>query len=340
MKTFNNLFDQIITFENLLSAVNKAAKGKRENPSVILFFYKLEENLLKLIMELTNQTYIPGKYTTFRIYDPKPRMISAAPFRDRVVHHALLNIIGPLLERSFVFDSYANRIGKGTHKAIRRYQYFSNKYDYVLKCDIKKYFPSIDHEVLKSLVERKITCNETFWLIKTIIDHSNFQDEQIDYFPGDNFFTPYERRKGLPIGNLTSQFLANFYLNPLDHFVKETLRCKGYIRYVDDFVLFAKSKSLLWYWENLIELFIQDYRLLLNPKVIAVYPVKSGRKFLGQIVFPNYRLLPSANVRKFKKRLKNWSVYPPENLSQRIAGWSGHAKQANSYNLLRSLQLC
>ena len=150
---------------------------------------------------------------------------------------------------------------------------------------------------------------------------------------------PFERRKGLPIGNLTSQFFANFYLSPLDHFVKEKLRCKGYIRYVDDFALFSKSKLLLWSWKKTIENFIQEYRLVLNSKVTVVYPAENGRRFLGQIVFPAYRQLPSANVRKFKKRLKFWSVNPPANLSQRIAGWVGHAKQANTYNLLQSLKL-
>jgi retron-type reverse transcriptase len=152
VKTYKNLFDKIITFENLLLAANKAAKGKREEPNVMKFFLKLEENLYHLQKELETQTYLPGDYNAFQIYEPKPRMISAAPFRDRVVHHALMNIISPLMERGFIFDSYANRVGKGTHKAINRYQNFLRNYEFVLKCDIKSYFPSIDLEILKSLM--------------------------------------------------------------------------------------------------------------------------------------------------------------------------------------------
>ena len=234
MKTSKNLFDGIVSFENVLSAAQKAAKGKRENQSVLLFFNYLEENLWELISALQNKTYQPGSYKTFSIYKPKPRLISAAPFRDRVVHHALISVVGPILERSFIFDTYANRADKGTHKAIERYQHYLKKYDYVLKCDIRKYFPSIDHEILKSKLRNKISCSDTLWLIDTIIDNSNLQAEHVHYFPGDGLFTPYERRRGLPIGNLTSQFFANYYLSFLDHYVKEVLRCKGYVRYVDD----------------------------------------------------------------------------------------------------------
>ncbi len=245
MKTFKNLFQKISSFENLLLAAHKAAKGKRENANVLNFFFKLEENLFQLGEELTRQSYRPGSYSTFRIYDPKPRMISAAPFRDRVVHHALINIIEPFFKRSFIFDSYANRVGKGTHKAIRRYQEFLRRYNFVLKCDIKKYFPSIDHEILKQLIRRTIFDQKTLWLLDTIIDGSNPQAPILDYFPRDELFTPFIRRKGLPIGNLTSQFFANVYLNPLDHFVKENLRCQGYLRYVDDCVPRRLWKELL-----------------------------------------------------------------------------------------------
>ncbi len=151
MKTYKFLFESIITFDNLLSAAKKAAKGKREKKSVMSFFLNLEENLYSLSNELECGTYRPGNYKTFHIYDPKKRLISAAPFRDRVVHHALMNYIAPILERIFIYDSYANRLGKGTHKAIQRYQSFLKRFEFVLKCDIKRYFPSIDNEILKSL---------------------------------------------------------------------------------------------------------------------------------------------------------------------------------------------
>lgn len=341
MKTFNHLFQQVVSFENLLAAARNAAKGKKERPNVLLFFLNLEENLFLLQDELVSHNYTPGHYRTFDIYDPKPRLISAAPFRDRVVHHALMNIIGPLMERSFIFDSYANRVGKGTHKAIRRYQSFLKQYHFVLKCDIKSYFPSIDHEILKSLVRKRINCNQTLWLIDTIIDSINQPQIQPinEYFPGDTLFTPLGRRIGLPIGNLTSQFFGNYYLNPLDHFIKEKLRCKAYIRYVDDFVLFADSKLQLKEWKKNILIFLESLRLKLQPKRCNIYPTAKGYRFLGQVVFPTHRRLAAENVRKFKKRLKKWKKCPPNNLQQRLASWMGHASQANTFSLLNTLGL-
>lgn len=339
MKTHKTLFPAIISFENLLLAAREAAAGKGERYYVMEFFLDLEENLYRLQEELASQTYQPGKYQTFQIYEPKPRMISAAPFRDRVVHHALMNIIGPLLERSFIFDSYANRIGKGTHRAIRRYQCFLRQYAYVLKCDIRKYFPSIDHEILKALIRKQIGDARTLRLIDTIIDGSNPQEEVCDYFPGDDLFTPIQRRKGLPIGNLTSQFFANYYLNPLDHFIKESLHCQAYLRYVDDFVLFCSSKNRLWYWYSRISSFLENFRLKLHPYRCHVYPSTINYRFLGQVIFKTHRLLPSENVRKFKKCLKIWQDAPPDNLRQRIASWAGHARQADTYYLRESLHL-
>lgn len=337
MKTFKNLYSKIITFENLLCAAYQAARGKREQENVLRFFNRLEENLLALQEALQSQTYCPGTYSTFQIYEPKPRMISAAPFRDRVVHHALINVIGELFERSFIFDSYANRVGKGTHRAIRRYQQFLRQFQYVLKCDIRKYFPSIDHAILKALIRRYIADEKTLWLINVIIDASNPQEAVMDYFPGDDMFTPLERRKGLPIGNLTSQFFANVYLDPLDHFIKEQLRCPAYLRYVDDFVLFADRKAELKTWQNRIADYLRDYRLLLHPRHCYIFPARVGRRFLGQRVFQTHRRLVSENVRSFKKRLRSWVATPPENIEQRLASWRGHAAQADTYRLVKRL---
>jgi len=339
MKTHKNLYSKIVAFENLLLAAQKAAAGKREQANILHFFNRLEENLWQLQEQLQTQTYQPGEYSTFQIYEPKPRMISAAPFRDRVVHHALINAIGPLFERSFIFDSYANRLGKGTHRAIRRYQHFLREYRYVLKCDIKKYFPSIDHEILKRLIRRYIAEAQTLWLIDRIIDGSNLQEEVRDYFPADDLFTMIERRKGLPIGNLTSQFFANLYLNPLDHFVKERLRCCAYLRYVDDFALLAKRKAELWEWRNRIAIFLQAFRLKLHPQRCYIFPARLGWHFLGQQVFRTHRRLAAVNVRKFKKCLRGWREFPPENLQQRLASWVGHASQADTHHLLLALSL-
>jgi RNA-directed DNA polymerase len=339
MKTSKNLFEGIVAFNNVLLAASKAAKGKREEHSVLKFYNHFEENLWQIISELKSKTYKPGAYKTFSIYKTKPRQISAAPFRDRVVHHALIAVVGPVLERSFIFDTYANRVGKGTHKAIERYQHYLKKYAYALKFDIRKYFPSIDHEILKSLLRRKIGCADTLWLIDTIIDNSNPQAAHLHYFAGDTLFTPHERRRGLPIGNLTSQWFANYYLSFLDHYVKEVLHCKGYVRYVDDGVLFSGSKKELWEWKKAIEIFLESYRLILNTERTELYPATEGKCFLGQKVFQSYRRLPASNVRRAKKRMQGAVIakLEPELAQQSLSGWVGHARQADTRNLLRSL---
>jgi RNA-directed DNA polymerase len=339
MKTSGNLFESIIAFDNVLDSAKKAARGKREQMPVLLFFDHLEDHLWQIISDLRNKTWQPGPYTTFSIYSPKPRMISAAPFRDRVVHHALIAVVGPLLERSFIFDTWANRTGKGTHKAIRKYQEYLRRFRFVMKCDIKKFFPSIDHLILESMLRQKISCPETLWLIDAIIDNSNVQEEHVHYFPGDDLFTPFERRRGLPIGNLTSQYFANYYLNFLDHFVKEVLQCKGYLRYVDDFVLFSDSKAALWEWKKAIGEYLQNFRLVLNSRRTELFPATEGKCFLGQRVFRSHRLLPSANVRKAKRRILATRRMSNNERMQRLSGWLGHARQADTFRLLCSLWL-
>jgi retron-type reverse transcriptase len=235
MKRYGNLWHQIIDFTNLVAAARQAQKGKRFRENVLEFNYNLEAELAQIKTELETKTYTPSSYRSFDIFEPKRRMISAAPYRDRVVHHALCNVIVPIFERTFIADSYANRVGFGTHRALHRFTQFARSSLYILQCDIRKYFPSIDHAILKSLLRRKLKCQNTLWLADTIIDSSNEQELIIDHFPGDDLLTPLQRRRGLPIGNLTSQFFANIYLNGFDHFVKEQLKVVKYIRYVDDF---------------------------------------------------------------------------------------------------------
>ena len=339
MKTYRNLFPSICMFENLLLASRQAQRGKRQEEAVAKFNVNLEKELFQLEEELQSRTYQPGPYHTFQISDPKPRMISAAPYRDRVVHHALCNIIAPILERSMIYDSYANRVGKGTHKAILRYQDFCRKNKYVLKCDIRKYFPSIDHKILKEALRRKITCPDTLWLIDAIIDNSNPQEPHLVYFPGDDLFGPAERRRGLPIGNLTSQLFGNFYLNAMDHLIKENLGCKYYIRYVDDFVIFHDDKPYLHKVKRQIELFLEKYRLILHPYKSKVFPVSTGIEFLGHRVFRDFRLLKKENVKRFKKRFQVMlSEYHAGTLdipkaNQRIQCWVAHASFSNTFRL-------
>lgn len=339
MKTHKNLFSKIATFENLLIAAKKAQRGKRFEPEVSAFNFQLEANLFQLRDELLNETYQPGPYTEFKILEPKPRTISAAPYRDRVVHHALCNLVGPILENSMIEDTYANRKEKGTHRAIIKYQQLSCQYKYVLKCDIKKFFPSIDHEKLKELLRRKIACKATLRLIDKIINNSNPQEEHLAYFPQDDLFSPYQRRRGLPIGNLTSQLFGNYYLSPLDHFIKEQLHCRAYLRYVDDFVILGQCKSELAAIKSKIAIFLQAYRLLLHEHKSRIHPTKEGVTFLGHRVFHRFRLLPSSNIRRFRKRLKrNLKEYFEGKISKldfnrSVRAWFAHAAFSNTYRL-------
>ena len=183
MKRYGNLFKEVVAFENLLAATRQAQRGKRYSEPALRFNANLDRELLRLRDELTAKTYCPGAYRTFEIVEPKRRLISAAPYRDRVVHHALCHVIAPIFERTFIRDSYANRVGFGTHRALRRFTGFLRSSRYVLQCDVKKYFPSIDHAILKDLIRRKIKCADTLWLIDAIIDGSNPQEPVVTYFP-------------------------------------------------------------------------------------------------------------------------------------------------------------
>lgn len=339
MLTKKHLFPNIIHFDNLFAAVRKAEKGKRYKRTVAPFLFLLEPEIQRLQEDLTTKTYRPGGYRTFIVMDPKERRISAAPFRDRVVHHALCNIIEPIFEKTFIRDSLANQKEKGSHLGIERFQQFARRFPFVLKCDIRKFFPSLDHEILKQEIRRKIACPDTLWLCDLIIDHSNPQEEHITYFPGDDLFTPLKRRRGLPIGNLTSQFWANIYLNRFDHFVKETLGVEGYIRYVDDFVLFAHSKEQLWVWKAAIEQYLAVLRLLLHPKKTQIYRVADGVPFLGFRVWPYHRVVQKAKVKRYRRFLKKKvrqfykGELHPDRLENAINSWLGHIRFGRSQRL-------
>jgi retron-type reverse transcriptase len=248
----------------------------------------LETELLQLERELKSGCYRTGRYLAFEVHDPKPRTVSAAPFRDRIVHHALYHVVGPIFERGFIHDSYANRIGKGTHRAVARYERCRDRYRYVLRCDIHRYFPAIDHEILKTDLRRRVSCAPTLWLLDTIIDGSNPQEPVNAYYPGDDLFEPYRRRRGLPIGNLTSQFFANVYLDGLDHFCKEVLRARGYVRYVDDFALFHDEPVVLEDWRDQLAAYLARRRLSLHPEKTWIEPTRHPARYLG------FQLLPTA----------------------------------------------
>ena len=343
MKRHGNLWKDMISFEALLCAAEQARRGKRCRPAVAAFEFNLERELCRLHDELTAKIYRPGAYRSFFIHEPKKRQISAAPYRDRVVHHALVSMLEPIFERTFIADSYACRKGKGTHAAVYRCQHFSRQFRYVLKADIRKFFPSVDHQILKSLLARKIKDPDVLWLVGQIIDGSNPQEVIQHCFPDDNLFTSLERRRGIPIGNQTSQFFANVYLDPLDHFIKDRLGIKGYVRYVDDFLVFSDDKKYLAEVREQIRCFLVSLRLRLHPKKNVISPVKNGIRFLGFRVFPTHRLLPKDNVRRFRRRIRamqecyaSGDISLPE-IQQRMMSWSGHASQASTYHLRCSL---
>jgi RNA-directed DNA polymerase len=247
-------------------AWHKAGRGKRGKTTVARFEYRAEEHLAEVREQLLGGTYRPGGYVHFHIKDPKRRRISAAGFRDRVVHHALCNVIEPRFERLFIEDSFANRLGKGTHRAIQRLQDFALRYRYVLRADIVQHFASVDHAVLLTILGRRIPEPDVMALVRRIVESGRgVLDDQYRpvFFAGDDLLAAC-RPRGLPIGNLTSQFWSNCYLHPFDVFVKRELGCRAYLRYVDDFALFGDSKRELWAWKAAVIKRLAQLRLVIH----------------------------------------------------------------------------
>ncbi len=345
MRTYAYLYPQVCAWENLYLAWRKARKGKRGREPAATFEFDLEANLLRLQQELETKTYQPGPYRSFYIHDPKRRLISAAPFRDRVVHHALCNVIEPLFERRFIFDSYANREGRGTHRALDRCQKFARRFPYVLQCDVRQFFPSIDHAILKEILGRVIADPDVMWLVDRILESGEgvlSEEYQMVYFPGDDLFA-VNRPRGLPIGNLTSQFWANCYLDPFDHFVKRELRCKGYLRYVDDFLLFADDQRVLWAWREAVIERLARLRLTIHEERAHPYPVTEGIPFLGFVIYPNHRRLKRRNVVNYRRRLRCLlaayaaAAIPLDRVDASIQGWINHARYGDTWGLRRAV---
>lgn len=340
-KVYRHLYTQICDWENLLLAWRKARKGKRRQPPAATFEWDAANHLLDLQHELTTQNYAPGAYVSFTIHEPKRRLISAAPFRDRVVHHALCNVIEPLFERRFIDDSYANRKGKGTHAALDRCQSFARRYRYVLPCDVQQFFPAIDHALLLATIQRVVVDPAVLWLCQQIL-HSGVgvlaEAYDMVYFPGDDLFA-MNRPRGLPIGNLTSQFWANVYLNQLDHFVKRQLKCQAYLRYVDDFLLFADDKVTLWRWRTAIIAFLATLRLTLHETRCQPFPVTNGIPFLGFRVYPQHRRLKRRKGVAFLRHLRlllaayQAGAIPLDRVTAAVQGWVNHTRFANTYRL-------
>lgn len=345
MKTYRNLYPQVCAFENIYRAYRKARKGKRGATATADFEFEQERELIRLRDELQTQTWQPGPYHSFYIHDPKKRLISAAPFRDRVVHHALCNVIEPLWDARFIDDTYANRKGKGTHAALDRCQQFARRFGYVLQCDVKQYFPSIDHALLRVELARWIADDAVMNLCDRILASGVgvlAEEYEMQWFAEDDLFAA-TRPRGLPIGNLTSQFWANVYLNRFDHFVKRELKCAGYVRYVDDFLLFGDDKKQLHEWRAAVIAYLATLRLKLHESRAQVSPVTHGIPFLGFRVYPTHRRLKPRNALHFRRRFKMRLAQMARGeidfaqLDAGVQGWLNHVRYGDTYGLRRSI---
>ena len=335
LMTYRDLWKELCSYDNLFLAYKKARKHKTLKHYVIEFEKNLEDNLLTLQVELQLKSYSPKPLETFIIRDPKTRKISKSDFRDRIIHHALCNIIEPIFDKIFIYDSYANRLNKGTLKAIDRFEIFMRKVSqnntitcYALKADIKHYFESVNHKLLLEIISKRIKDKNVLWLIKIILD---------------NHKTDLKGR-GMPLGNLTSQFFANVYLNELDYFIKNELLMKYYIRYVDDFVIFSKSRNELKMFEEKINIFLKEkLDIILHPEKTKILVLDKGIGFLGLRIYYFYKLLKKSNLRKFKNKLSRL-IFNYDNkktdydtIYDFLEGWIAYSKNANTYKLRKHI---
>lgn len=330
MKRYGDIYEMVYDFNNLYDAYLKARKSKRYRAETLQFTMQLEENLINIQNELIWKTYEPRPVRQFYVKEPKRRLISAPAFYDRVIHHALCNIIEPIFDKTFIYHSFACRVGKGTHAGINSLVEFLRKavakYGrvYCLKGDVSHFFSSIDHDILYRIIERKIKDPNALWLIRTIIDSN-------------------EGETGIGIGALTSQLFANIYLNELDHYVKEQLHVQWYVRYMDDFVILWPDKPELHRMRQDIEQFLWNkLRLKANGKT-QVFPVNHGITFLGYRIWPTHTLLKSATKKRIKKKLQLFmELYSDgritlDQINASIQSYIGHMDHACAYNFKKNL---
>jgi len=329
MRRHGNLWDKITSSENLHVAYSKAIIGKSKMRSIQKFNLDIDSNLEAIRTSLAEKTFTTSPYTEKMVYEPKQRIIYALPFSpDRIVQHALMRIIQPIWEGLFIHDSYACRTGKGIHSGSRRTMQFVRRNKYALKCDISKFYPSVDHDIFLRIVQRKIKCRDTLWLIENIVRS----------FPGG---------KNVPIGNYTSQWFGNLYLNELDQYVKVDLQRRfghiDYVRYCDDFCLFHDDKKILHECANLMREFL-DSRLALRFSKCNVFPVSHGVDFLGYRHFNNYILLRKSTTKRVRRRLERLprqyadGQITAEQYRSSVGSTWGWLKHANSHNLMVSLK--
>ena len=279
-------FEAVYAMENLYQAWHKVSLGKSAKSSMLAFYSNLDQNLIFISEELKNRQYSPGPYNRFLIKDPKERIISASPVRDRVVQHALINQYDRIFDRHLIFDSYACRVGKGTHKAVLRSFHFAKNSRYFLKMDVCKYFDSIDHTVLKLLLNKIVKDKDALNVFHTIIDSCNASIG-----------------RGIPIGNLTSQYFANYYLSGFDHYFKEQMRARKYVRYMDDIVIFSDNKNeLKTIYDNAVNFAGEQLKLMLKPIILGT--VNDGVPFLGFLVKKSGIYLQQKTKNRYKTRME------------------------------------
>lgn len=326
MKRHGNLFRQIADLDNLYEAYRNARKGKSWQDTIMMFEENLEGNLARIRESLLSKEYTTAPYRSKVVQEPKRRRIYILPFDpDRIVQHAIIQVLGPMWDKLFIYHSYSSRVGKGMHKASKMAMEYLRKNRYVLKADISKFYPSIDHDILFDIVRHKIKCEDTLWLLKDIIYS----------FDGD---------KNVPIGNYTSQWFGNLYLNELDQWIKHEQGGKYYIRYCDDFILFSNDKRYLHRVKDRMEKFLER-RLKLSFSRWSVFPVSQGIDYLGYRHFPGYILLRKSTAKRVKKRMAQLpKLLKAGQISMRqfrssIESTKGWMQWANTHNLSLSLQI-
>ncbi|MBL5768227.1 reverse transcriptase/maturase family protein [Heyndrickxia sporothermodurans] len=343
MKRFNNLFEQIIDYENLWNAYLNARRGKRLRGEVLEFSNNVEEHLIQIQNELIYKTYNVGRYREFYVYEPKKRLIMALPFRDRVVQWAIYQVIEPLLDKQFIKDSYACRKGMGTQKAADRLQYWMRKLErshgkaYALKLDMSKYFYRIDHNVLLNILKRKIKDDDLLWLLEVII---RSEETKFGIPLGDHGFEEDRiEGMGMPIGNLTSQLFANLYLNEMDQYAKHELGLHHYIRYMDDIIILHPNKEELLEVLEEVDVFLKsELKLQLNNKT-SIRPISCGVEFVGYRIWTTHRKLRKATVKKMKSRFKYLKrafargEVNADEVRPTVMSYLGFMKHANCYRL-------
>lgn len=328
------MYEDIYSFENIYSAYQKARRGRRYKKDVLLFERHLEARLSKISFLLKKERYQHGSYREFIVNDSKKRTISATSFQDRIVHHAVYTCIEPLFEKQFIHDSYVCRKGKGSHRAVkrlRRHMYgVSDGYRqdaWYLKMDVAQYFKSIDHKILKELIQHTIHDSSTLRLLSIIIDSR-----------WDRVYK--ERKTGIPIGNLTSQLFANIYLNPLDHYIKEQLKCRYYIRYMDDIIMCHRDRAFLQGVRKEIETYAQEkLHLMFRPNKVIIKQIHTGVPFLGYILHPHHILLRQSTVKRCKRRIKKYRRIKSsqETIQGSYMAWRGYASYANAWRKTHSV---